>query len=88
MRSTTVKDTFYSPGIVPANAEQMRQFLQDELEKIRMGFELVSLGHLTVTHVAPTKPRKGDIRYADGSDWNPGTGTGIYYYNGSAWVEL
>jgi len=36
------------------------------------------------------KPRAGDIRYADGSDWNPGgTGEGIYFFNSSdAWVKL
>jgi len=40
--------------------------------------------------VLKDKPRAGDIRYADGSDWNPGgTGEGIYFYNSSAaWVKL
>ena len=45
-------------------------------------------GHFDVSNAAPDKPRTGDIRYADGTDWNPGSGEGIYFYNGTAWVNL
>jgi len=35
------------------------------------------------------KPRNGDIRYADGTNWNPGgTGEGIYAYTNGAWAKL
>ena len=34
------------------------------------------------------KPRDGDIRYADGTNWNPGSGAGIYAYVGGAWTKL
>ena len=54
---------------------------------------------LAQTNVAPgdearkAKPRQGDIRYADGVNWNPGgTGEGIYaYLNNSGspdWTKL
>ena len=40
-------------------------------------------------HVEPTRPRKGDIRYADGTDWNPGSGEGIYFFNNAGtWTQL
>jgi len=39
-------------------------------------------------HVEPVKPRDGMVVYADGSDWNPGTGEGIYTYYGAAWHKL
>jgi hypothetical protein len=39
-------------------------------------------------HVAPDKPRDLMIRFADGSDWNPGSGRGLYQYYGGAWHYL
>ena len=43
---------------------------------------------LEETNTAPAKPRDGDIRYADGSNWNPGAGTGIYWFDGTTWNKL
>ena len=40
------------------------------------------------TNVAPTKPREGIMRYADGTNWNPGGGRGLYHYQAGAWVKL
>lgn len=88
MRTPNVKDIFYTPGTPPADPALNRAFLERELDKIRLAFELVSQGHLVKTHVAPVKPRAGDLRFADGTDWNPGSGSGIYYYTGSAWTKL
>lgn len=41
-------------------------------------------------HAAPTKPQDGQLAYADGSDWNPGSGRGVYRYDSTsvAWVFL
>jgi hypothetical protein len=36
----------------------------------------------------PTRLLDGMIAYADGTNWDPGSGAGVYYYNGSAWVQL
>lgn len=38
--------------------------------------------------VAPTKPREGMVVNANGTDWNPGSGAGLYQYLGGAWVQL
>jgi len=38
--------------------------------------------------VAPSRPQDGDIAYADGTDWDPGSGAGIYAYIGGAWDKL
>ncbi len=43
---------------------------------------------LRASHVAPSKPRTGMIVYADGTDWDPGSGAGAYTWDGSAWVLL
>lgn len=41
-----------------------------------------------VLHVEPARPREGLVVYADGTDWDPGSGKGLYQYDGSAWVAL
>lgn len=38
--------------------------------------------------VAPTKPREGWLSFADGTNWNPGAGAGVYEYRAGAWVKL
>jgi hypothetical protein len=43
---------------------------------------------LQVLHVAPDKPRDGMIVFADGTNWNPGGGSGAYAYHDGAWVDL
>lgn len=44
---------------------------------------------LTVSHAVPPKPRAGMLAYADGTDWNPGSGQGVYRFSiGAAWVFL
>jgi microcystin-dependent protein len=37
---------------------------------------------------APNRPQDGVIAYADGVNWNPGSGAGPYMYVGSTWVAL
>jgi hypothetical protein len=80
----------YTPGIVPRfqSNDHIATFLWDELQKIKAAIDALAAGHLDVTHVEPAKPRQGDIRYFDGTDYNPGSGAGIYYYNGAAWTFL
>ncbi len=40
------------------------------------------------TNTEPVKKENLMLRYADGTDWNPGSGPGFYYWNGSLWVAL
>ena len=37
-------------------------------------------------HEEPLRPRDGMVVYADGSNWDPGSGEGIYAYVAGAWV--
>lgn len=43
---------------------------------------------LPVLTSAPSSPQNGDIVYADGTSWNPGSGAGIYAYEAGAWAKL
>ena len=92
----------FNPNPAPVSPEQLPDYLFNELNRLGEIIFNQNLFRLEPTHVAPgtttigvfkDKPRAGDIRYADGSDWNPGgTGEGIYAYldnSGSPdWVKL
>jgi len=41
-----------------------------------------------VRHTAPPKPREGMFAFADGTDWDPGSGRGLYQYVNTSWVKL
>ena len=80
----------YSKSPVPSEAEDIPSYLQTELDRISAIISNLADGHFDVSNVAPDKPRTGDIRYADGSNWNPGsTGEGVYIYlSTGAWSKL
>lgn len=88
VRAPNLSTVAYVPGTPPADAAEMRRFLFDELGKVAAALDALAAGHLDKTTVAPTKPRDGDIRYADGTHWNPGSGAGIYWFNGTTWTKL
>ena len=81
--------TLYEPGPLPEEVEDLGMYLVTELKRIGNIFFNQATFRLECMHVEPTRPRKGDIRYADGTDWNPGGGEGIYFFNDSgAWTKL
>jgi len=72
----------YTKNPVPDDIKDIPAYLQRELERISFVIGNIADGHIEVSHVAPVRPRDGDIRYADGTDWNPGHGKALYYYDG------
>lgn len=38
--------------------------------------------------VAPPKPSEGLVVFADGVEWDPGSGAGLYQYVGGSWIAL
>ena len=82
--------THYEPGRLPLDKEYLGLYVVNELKRIGDVFFNQATFRLERTNVAPTRPREGDIRYADGTNWNPGSGEGIYFFNKttSAWVKL
>lgn len=82
----------YRPGSGPAveNAEvsRMLQFIEEELKAISQAFAETVVLELRPSFAPPAKPRDGEIRYADGTEWNPGSGEGIYAYVNGAWIKL
>ena len=88
--------THYEPGPLPANQEDLGLYVVTELKRLADIVLNQAIFRLERTHVAPQKPRGGDIRYASGNaapitgSWDPGSGEGIYFFNETtqAWVQL
>jgi hypothetical protein len=78
----------YSPGDVPARIEDVQAFLRIELDKIQSALNATQDGNLDEITVAPEKPRNGMLRRADGTQWNPGSGQGVYCYYAASWHFL
>lgn len=43
---------------------------------------------LATSYKSPDKPQEGLVMKADGTQWNPGAGAGVYCYYGGAWNKL
>ncbi len=78
---------FYTPGPLPTT-ESLSDYLYTELVKIQSIINVLSDGHVEVSHAAPQNLTNGMIKLADGTNWNPGSGAGVYCYYNSAWHFL
>lgn len=69
---------------------ELIRFIRDREARVSAAFQALARGHMDKTYVAPTKPRDGDLTYADGVSWNPGGGQGVYIYEmpAATWVQL
>ena len=76
----------YTPGPVPQQWDPA--YFANELRNIQNALALVAAGHLDSTAASPKRLREGDLRFADGTAWNPGSGKGFYGYMNSLWVYL
>lgn len=88
MRPTSGSSLRYVAGNPPDNAADIAVFLRAELARIQGALSVLADGQLDVTTVAPAKPREGMIRFADGTLFNPGSGSGFYGYRAGAWRFL
>lgn len=70
---------------IPGNfsGQGIERYLQEELQKISDAVMLLADNPIQIRDVAPTRPRNG-LYYADGTNWNPGSGKGVYRYDEGA----
>lgn len=88
MRPTNSSTTSYQPGDPPADVSQLQRFLREELAKLKAATDALADGFAPVVYAPPAKPRDGMLRNADGTQWNPGAGPGLYRYGNDAWHLL
>lgn len=81
--------TVYSPEDVDSHdPHEIARWAVREFFKISIALQGGKAREIEFLNVAPDKPREGMIRGADGTNWNPGSGKGIYAYYGGAWNKL
>lgn len=59
-----------------------------EFERVERAISLHDLLTLEEQFVEPERPRTGMTALADGTQWNPGSGQGVYSYYAGAWHKL
>lgn len=62
--------------------------LQSQVDELREKIQIFEESLLTISHVAPDKLIEPVLRIADGTNWDPGSGAGLYLRQGGAWVKL
>lgn len=77
----------YVPGFLATDGDLVR-YLDSELNRISLVIAQLNAGHIDKTYAAPVRPRDGDLRYADGTEWNPGSGEGFYGYVNGVWTPF
>ena len=76
----------YRPRNVPPDPKDIPQFLDQELRNIAQGqVATVFVLALATSHKEPAKVADGYVVLADGTDWNPGSGAGVYCYRAGVW---
>lgn len=80
----------YRKGTPPGTGEldDLEEFCEEEFGRIEESFNLQDFVQLTRLYVEPARPRDGLTVYADGTEWDPGSGEGVYTYYGAAWNKL
>jgi len=80
--------TRYAHESPPQDIKEVPAYLDRELRRIAEAIEAVATGYLDKTHVEPVKKRDGMMVYADGTDFDPGAGEGMYARIAGAWVKM
>jgi hypothetical protein len=76
----------YIPGPLPIDATA---WIVRELQTISQASDAPSpFVPLQELHKEPIRPRDGMIAVADGTDWDPNSGAGLYFFQAGAWHML
>lgn len=80
----------YQPTAIPSDTPGLRAWLAQQLRDIAntLAAPDVLRLRLAVLGAEPEKYANGDVVYADGANWNPGSGAGVYARVSGAWVKL
>jgi hypothetical protein len=76
---------------IPASiqtVDDLRGWTEGELQAIEQEFSGLQVVPLEPVFRAPVRPREGMIIYADGTNYNPGSGEGPYVYINGAFAPL
>ena len=76
----------YRPQPVPSGLQRDAQaYLAQEFRKLQNTLDVVEFQTFVERGSEPSKLADGMVAFADGSNWNPGKGAGLYARVGGAW---
>lgn len=81
----------YTPGDIPTTSiEDLQRALQDELQRISEAFRIGEFEtiNLQLLSASLDKIKAGAIINADGTNYDPGSGAGIYWFDGTIYTKL
>lgn len=79
----------YTPRIPPLAGEDLLPFLDDEFMRIAQALNSLLSGEYEIHYVQPSRVFPGLVLYADGTQWDPGAGEGLYRRSlSNTWVKV
>jgi hypothetical protein len=83
------KHLAYKPTNIPIRQSDWSGWLLEQFRSIATALSYPRIDRIgfVVLHVEPTRPEIGTLVYADGTDWNPGAGEGLYQYTSTGWQK-
>jgi hypothetical protein len=80
----------FEPSAVPSTFQAVRSWLAAQLREVADTLAAPTVQGVTFAILAeePARSDNGDVVYADGSNWNPGSGAGLYERRSGAWEKL
>ena len=80
----------FEPTPVPGSFQGVRAWLASQLRTIADTLAAPTVRGVTFAELAeePARYANGDVVFANGSDWDPGAGAGLYARVSGAWVKL
>jgi len=78
----------FTPEVTPAEYDPT--WMQQQLERIASALQELEPPYiiLSIQNVEPSRKKEGMVVNADGTNWNPGSGAGLYEYVGGSWSKL
>jgi hypothetical protein len=73
---------------LPDDPKAALPLLLEALTQLQVAMDEIYISFYSISHVAPTRLKEGMIRQADGTDWNPGAGAGLYQYRSGSWARI
>lgn len=80
----------YKPTATPSSTSGLRAWIAGQLREIANALHAPTVVSLTFAELAaePERYADGDVVFADGTNWNPGSGAGLYERRSGAWEKL
>ena len=64
------------------------EILNNRLRELWVGYHTLQQSLTTVLYAEPLKLYEGLFAFADGTEWDPGSGRGLYQYVSGGWEKL